>query len=91
MSDQEKKEFIQQAYEKLKLSYERFKKPDGKQDYPAKTCRDLAVAHPDFQNGINLNVQNGLCGVLSLCPSLPQIIFYYYCFDSGVYFIPSVG
>lgn len=53
MSDAERNEFIQKAYEKLKISYERFKKPDGKQDYPARTCRDLAVAHPDFENGFS--------------------------------------
>lgn len=51
MNEQERKEFITKAYNKLKESYERFKKPDGKKDYPAKTCRDLAVAHPNFDNG----------------------------------------
>lgn len=51
MSEQERRDFIMKAYEKLKLSYERFKKPDGKKDYPARSCKDLAVAHPDYENG----------------------------------------
>lgn len=40
-----------QAYEHLKRSFERFKKPDGEKSFPAKTCRDLFLAHPDKPSG----------------------------------------
>jgi len=42
---------VLKAYEQLKSSFERFKKPDGQKSSPAKTCRDLAVAHPEFKSG----------------------------------------
>lgn len=51
MNEEERREFIMKAFEKLKISYERFKKPDGKKDYPARSCKDLAAAHPDYENG----------------------------------------
>lgn len=51
MSETEKKELILKAYKQLKMSFERFVKPDGTKQAPAKTCRDLAVAYPHFGTG----------------------------------------
>lgn len=39
------------AYETLKSQWERYRRPDGGRDYPAKTCRDLHVAHPELPSG----------------------------------------
>lgn len=39
------------AYENLKVRFEKFKKPNGEKSYPAKTCRDIAVAYPEFESG----------------------------------------
>jgi hypothetical protein len=39
------------AYKTLKSQWERFRRPDGGRDYPAKTCRDLHVAHPELPSG----------------------------------------
>lgn len=40
-----------QAYEHLKVTFERFKKPDGTKNSPGKTCRDIAVAYPASKSG----------------------------------------
>lgn len=40
-----------QAYENLKVRFEKFKRPNGEKHYPAKTCRDLAVAYPEYESG----------------------------------------
>lgn len=39
------------AYERLKLSLDKFLKPDGSKDAPAKTCGDIKHHHPDFESG----------------------------------------
>lgn len=41
------------AYEQLKSTFEKFKKPVGDKKSPAKTCRDLAIAHPELPSGID--------------------------------------
>lgn len=51
MSDEEKREIVYKAYENLKIRFEKFKKPNGEKTYPAKTCRDLAVAYPNYESG----------------------------------------
>jgi len=42
---------VLKAYENLKERFEKFKKPNGEKSYPAKTCRDLAVAYPEYKSG----------------------------------------
>ena len=51
ITDDERRELIFKAYDQLKESFEKFRKPDGHKESPAKTCRDLAVAHPDLKSG----------------------------------------
>lgn len=51
LSDQERRELVTKAYENLKASFDRFKKPDGGKNFPAKTCRDLFAAYPDYKSG----------------------------------------
>lgn len=51
MSAAERKEIVMKAYERLKISLDKFLKPDGSQDAPAKTCGDIKVHHPDFESG----------------------------------------
>lgn len=51
MSDEERRAFVMKAYEQLKVNFEKFKRPDGQKMSPAKTCRDLAVAHPHLKSG----------------------------------------
>jgi collagen type II alpha len=51
LSDEEKRAIVYKAYENLKVRFEKFKKPNGEKTYPAKTCRDLAVAYPEYESG----------------------------------------
>uniref|UniRef100_A0A1B6CMR8 Fibrillar collagen NC1 domain-containing protein n=2 Tax=Clastoptera arizonana TaxID=38151 RepID=A0A1B6CMR8_9HEMI len=51
LSEEERKALVLKAYEHLKTSFERFKRPDGTKNAPAKTCRDLAVAYPELPDG----------------------------------------
>lgn len=51
LSDDDKRAIVLKAYENLKVRFEKFKKPNGEKGYPAKTCRDLAVAYPEFESG----------------------------------------
>lgn len=51
ISVEARRELVRTAYEQLKVQFERFKKPDGQKQSPAKTCRDLAVAHPQLPSG----------------------------------------
>lgn len=51
LSEEERRAIVMKAYEQLKSSFERFKKPDGQKSSPAKTCRDLVVAHPTTKSG----------------------------------------
>lgn len=47
----EQKQLVIKAYKKLKATFEEFAKPDGDQKTPAKTCKDLFIAHPDKPSG----------------------------------------
>lgn len=51
MTETEKRQMILSAYKKLKTSFEKFKKPNGEKENPAKTCKDLYAAYPDFKSG----------------------------------------
>lgn len=51
LNDSERRTLIMKAYETLKSQWERFRRPDGGRDFPAKTCRDLHVAHPELPSG----------------------------------------
>jgi collagen type II alpha len=51
LSDEERKDMVIRAYKKLKSSFEEFSKPDGGKTTPAKTCRDLNLAHPQKPSG----------------------------------------
>ena len=51
MSPDERKQMVLKAYRELKKTFDEFQKPDGGKDTPAKTCRDLHVAHPEKPSG----------------------------------------
>lgn len=42
----EQEELMKEAFEKLKLSFDKFTKPDGSKERPAKSCNDLKSSHP---------------------------------------------
>lgn len=48
---EEKKRIVFEYYRKLVEEYERLRSPTGDKDAPAKTCRDLAMAHPELPDG----------------------------------------
>ena len=35
----------------MKVQLESIKKPNGEKEFPAKTCKDLAIAYPELQSG----------------------------------------
>ena len=51
LNDEELKELVVSAYKKLKDSFNEFSKPDGGKNTPAKTCKDLFLAHPEKASG----------------------------------------
>lgn len=51
LTEEERREIVMKAYEQLKASFEKFKKPTGDKTAPAKTCRDLFKAYPDYKSG----------------------------------------
>lgn len=51
LSKAQQKQLVLQAYKKLKDSFEEFAKPDGDKETPAKTCKDLKLAHPEKTSG----------------------------------------
>ena len=51
LSPEEQKRMVLNAYRELKKTFDEFQKPDGDKETPAKTCRDLHVAHPDKPSG----------------------------------------
>merc|ERR1712241_1300955 len=51
LSEEELKSLVISAYKKLKDSFAEFQTPDGDKNTPAKTCRDLFVAHPEKPSG----------------------------------------
>lgn len=44
--------FMLKAYHHLKATVEKLKAPNGDRDAPARTCRDLAAAHPKLPSGM---------------------------------------
>lgn len=48
---EEKKKIILRAFEQLKSSLERLKKPNGAKNNPGKTCRDILIAYPEATSG----------------------------------------
>ena len=51
LSEEELETLVISAYKKLKDSFAEFQTPDGDKNTPAKTCRDLFVAHPEKPSG----------------------------------------
>ena len=51
LTDEDRKSLVVKAYEQLKVSFEKYTKPSGDKTAPARTCRDLAVAHPELPSG----------------------------------------
>lgn len=51
MSEKERQEIILKAYKHLKSTFQKFIKPDGEKNSPAKTCRDLYTAYPNKPSG----------------------------------------
>ena len=48
---EEQKQMVLKAYRELKKTFAEYEKPDGDKETPAKTCRDLHVAHPEKPSG----------------------------------------
>lgn len=51
LTDEERNEVMQRAYEQLKASFDAIAKPDGSQKAPSKSCKDLKTAHPTKPSG----------------------------------------
>ena len=51
LSEPEKRELMLKVYSKLKETVRKFLRPDGSKEAPAKTCKDLAIAYPNFPSG----------------------------------------
>merc|ERR1711915_296969 len=51
ITDDQRRDLITKAYEQLKTSFKKFLKPEGTKDAPAKTCKDLSYAHPEYPSG----------------------------------------
>lgn len=51
MTLEERKKIVMKAYEQLKVSLDKFLKPDGSKEAPAKTCGDIKDHHPQFESG----------------------------------------
>ncbi len=51
LTTEQRKQLVISAYKKLKASFDEFSKPNGDQKTPAKTCRDLKIAHPEMESG----------------------------------------
>ena len=62
LTDEDRKSLVVKAYEQLKVSFEKYTKPSGDKAAPARTCRDLAVAHPELPSGmLNISIQCVQC------------------------------
>ena len=51
LTQEQQRAMVIQAYKKLKDTFEEFSRPNGDQRTPAKTCRDLRLAHPEKPSG----------------------------------------
>lgn len=61
LTPEETKELINRAYQQLKASFEKYKRPNGDKSSPGRTCRDILAAYPDSPSGINVNVFTNGC------------------------------
>lgn len=52
MTQEEKKKIVMKAYESLKVSLDKFLKPDGSKEAPGKTCGDIKYHHPESESGM---------------------------------------
>ena len=51
LTTDEQKQMVIRAYKNLKETFDAISKPEGDKNSPAKTCRDLNMAHPDKPSG----------------------------------------
>ena len=51
LTTEQRRELVIKAYKKLKKTFDEFSKPNGDAKNPAKTCKDLKIAHPDKESG----------------------------------------
>ncbi len=51
LTKEQQRQLVLQAYNKLRTTFEEFARPEGDQKSPAKTCKDLKLAHPDKESG----------------------------------------
>jgi len=51
LTTDEQKQMVIRAYKNLKETFDAISKPEGDKNSPAKTCRDLNMAHPDKLSG----------------------------------------
>ena len=51
LTREQQKQLVIQAYKKLKTSFDELSRPDGAKKNPAKTCKDLKIAHPEKESG----------------------------------------
>lgn len=56
ITDEERRKLVLQAYEHLKTTFQKFKKPDGQKNFPGKTCRDIWAAYPESPSGTDLSM-----------------------------------
>ena len=56
LTTEQQRQMVIQAYTKLRKTFEEYSRPDGDKKNPAKTCKDLKLAHPDKPSG---EVRNG--------------------------------
>lgn len=51
VTPEERRKIVIRAYEQLKSSFEKFKRPNGDKNSPGKTCRDILAAYPESKSG----------------------------------------
>lgn len=51
ISQEERKELLMKAFDQLKASIDRLAKPTGEKHSPAKTCKELYLANPEYKSG----------------------------------------
>jgi collagen type II alpha len=51
LTTDEQKQMVIRAYKNLKETFDAISKPEGDKNSPAKTCKDLNMAHPDKPSG----------------------------------------
>ena len=49
--DRQHEEGVWASLAEIEAAIQSIKNPTGTKDMPARTCRDLALAHPHFENG----------------------------------------